>query len=180
MGTRGCSAPPRFGRAIALWLRALSPFLLLLQFPQGKGAICQSRINEWMLCYIIKIVSTTDLPSTFLCYIKNKVSVHNAYRQLSCDDIWDTSQSILKLILSIFEVFFLTSDCNLQPSSRSWSLLPVIEASLKTFLINFVILLMFFMSQVQYFPVFSCFITATSHRLRSFSSDASWYLSNPR
>lgn len=150
-----------------------------------KVAICQSSINKWVLRYLIKILSikilsTTNLSSTFLCYIKNKDSVHNTYRQLSCDDICDMSQSILKLILSIFEFFFFTSDWNLQPNSRSWRLLPVIEASLKIFLINFVILLMFFMSQVQYFPVFSCFITATSYRLCSFSSDASWYLSNPR
>ena len=76
-----------------------------------KVAICQSSINKWVLRYLIKILSikilsTTNLSSTFLCYIKNKDSVHNTYRQLSCDDICDMSQSILKLILSIFEVFF--------------------------------------------------------------------------
>lgn len=103
-GTRGCLSTEIWPRN-RLWLRALSPSLLLLGSLRGRVPFVKAVI-QWMLCSHYKnSIHTTDLPSTFLCYIKNKVSVHNTYKQLSCDDIWDTS-SILKLILSILSFFF--------------------------------------------------------------------------
>lgn len=64
-------------------------------------AICQNDINIWRLCYLIKVLSTTDLSNTFLYYIKSKDSINIVYAQLPCDDTYDMSQGIFKLILSL-------------------------------------------------------------------------------
>lgn len=75
-------------------------------------------INIWRLCYLIKVLSTTDLSNAFLYYIKNKDSINNVYAQLSCDDSYDMNQGIFKLILSL-RFFFLTFITqNLKPSAR--------------------------------------------------------------
>lgn len=130
-GTCDCSAPQRSGLKdhsrdgdpwllstpeiwprTALWLRALSlPLSFCCSSLRGRVPFVKAA-NEWMLCYIIKIVSTTDLPSTF-CAIKIK-SVHIVYKQVFVR--WhlgyESKHFEINTILFL-SFFFLTSDCDL-------------------------------------------------------------------